>query len=515
MAGPAPLRGYFFEVRRAFSGITMSDDQPNVLLINTDQQRYDTINALGYSHMDTPNLDRLVEEGITFTNCHITAPSCAPSRASLFTGYYPHTTGVHANGDEWRHGWVGDLSDAGYYTVNVGKMHTSPYDADMGFDERYIVENKDRYLGDVPSDEPPLPSERYYQDEWDKALRARGLLKQQREFYRKWDDYEERMGAVDWELPKDAHPDVFVGQFAVDWLDRTPKLDQPLFMEIGFPGPHPPFDPTPEVAEKYMDRDLPLPKIDPADIDSQPPALQALREHHAEVDHDSVNYTLDPTEEQFHRLRAYYDANVDMIDEQVGAIMDALEANGYGEDTVVIFTSDHGEMLGNHGHIQKWTMFEEVTRVPTIVWSPGRFDSGRQMDELCQLFDLGPTILELAGVDAPDSMEAESLLPALQGEDWAGREYAYAEHARTGILQETEFMTMVRSEDWKLVHFLGEENGQLFDLSADPDERENLWNDPDAAEKKAELLAQLREWHIRSTHQTADLRRAYVPADER
>ena len=482
----------------------MSTDRPDILFILTDQQRLDTIGALGNSWMDTPNLDRLVEEGVTFTDCHVTAPSCAPSRASLFTGHYPHTTGVFENGDTWRHSWVEDLSEAGYYTLNVGKMHTAPYETPMGFDERYVVENKDRYLADVPDVEPPLPSDRYYLDEWDKALRARGLLKQQREFYRKREDYAERLGAFEWTLPADAHPDVFVGELAIDWLDRMPKLDRPVFMEIGFPGPHPPYDPLPEYAERYMDRALPLPDIDENDIGSQPPPLQALRDHHAGIDHDSVSFDLDPSEEQLHRLRAYYDANVTMIDEQVGRILDALETNGYGEEMVVIFTTDHGEMLGDHGHIQKWTMYEEVTHVPAIVWSPGRFAGDRRIDDLCQLFDLGPTVLELADVPVPGSMAARSLLPAIEGGDWSGREYVYAEHARTGILQGTEFMTMVRSEDWKLVHFLGETFGQLFDLSADPAERENRWDDPDAAGKKRELLAQLREWRVRSGYESAD-----------
>jgi arylsulfatase A-like enzyme len=162
----------------------MPDQPPNIVFITTDQQRYDTVNALGAEFMDTPNLDRLVEEGVTFIDCHITAPSCAPSRASLFTGYYPHTTGIFRNGDRWTHSWIEDLSDSGYYTVNIGKMHTAPYDAPMGFDERYEVENKDRYLAAVPGGEPPLPGEKFYLDEWDRALQTRGYLKQQREFYR-------------------------------------------------------------------------------------------------------------------------------------------------------------------------------------------------------------------------------------------------------------------------------------------------------------------------------------------
>ena len=148
-------------------------NQPNIILIITDQQRYDTINALGYPHMDTPNLDRLANEGVSFDNCHITAPSCAPARASLFTGYYPHVTGILANGDRWRRSWVENLADAGYHCVNIGKMHSNPFETPLGFHERYVVENKDRYL-----------EGRYYFDEWDKALAARGHVKQQRELYR-------------------------------------------------------------------------------------------------------------------------------------------------------------------------------------------------------------------------------------------------------------------------------------------------------------------------------------------
>jgi len=478
-------------------------DRPNVVFITTDQQRFDTVAALGADHMDTPNLDRLVEEGVEFTDCHVTAPSCAPSRASLFTGYYPHTTGIYKNGDRWTRSWVEDLSESGYYTVNVGKMHTAPYDTHLGFDERYEVENKDRYLGDVPAGEPPLPGEKFYLDEWDKALQARGLVKQQREFYRQWDDYEERLGAFEWELPEDAHPDVFVGDFVTRWLDHMPALDQPLFMEIGFPGPHPPYDPTPEYAEEYMDRDLPMPKLSPADLDGQPEPLKALRQHHQEVDHDSVTHDPEASEEQLHRQRAYYYANVAMIDEQVGQILDALEANGY-DDTVVVFTSDHGEMLTDHGHIQKWTMYDEVTRVPTMVWSPGRFEPDT-VDELVSLFDLGPTVLELADAPVDDSMEAESLVLALEGDEgWTGREVVFAEHARTGILRETEFMTMVRTDDWKLVHFVDHDEGQLFDLDADPEEEENLWNDPEVQDVKCDLVDELLTWRIESGVETAE-----------
>ena len=469
----------------------MSDERPNIIFIITDQQRFDTICAHGYDYMETPNLDRLVREGVSFKNCHVTAPSCAPSRASLFTGQFPHTTGILKNADSWTRSWIEDLSESGYRCVNVGKMHTYPYHTPLGFHERYVVENKDRYL-----------EERYYFDEWDKALKARGLVKQQREQYRKRDDYRDALGAFDWELPEDLHSDNFVGNSATWWIENYPKTE-PLFLEIGFPGPHPPYDPTPEFRDKYLDKDLPLLPVTQEELDKQPDAFKELRRHNNEIDHDSVVLDLDPTEEQRHRQRAYYLANVSMIDQKVGEIMDALEKKGYLDNSIVIFTSDHGDCLTDHGHSQKWTMYDLITRVPTIVWAPGRFEGGRDVDGLCQQMDLGPTILELAGLEVPEVMEAKSLLPALKGEEWQPRDFVYAEHGPDGILTDVEFMTMVREEKWKLVHFLNESCGQLFDLEADPDEVNNLWDDPDHLDKKRELLDQLRDWRIESGCKTA------------
>jgi len=470
----------------------MADPRPNIIFIITDQQRYDTINALGYDHMDTPNLDRLVREGVSLTDCHVTAASCAPARASLFKGYYPHTSGILKNADRWRRSWIELLNDAGYHCTNVGKMHTWPFETELGFDERYVVENKDRYL-----------EGRYYFDEWDKALAARGLVKQQRELYRQLPDYRQRLGAFEWELPEDTHPDTFVGDMALWWINSYPPT-QPLFLQIGFPGPHPPYDPVPRYAEPYLKKELPLLEVTQDELDNQPPPLQELRRHNAEIDHDSVVLDLNPTHEQRHRQRAYYLANVTMIDEKVGQIMEALERRGYLDNAVVIFTSDHGDCLTDHGHSQKWTMYDQITRVPLMAWSPQRFPAGRRIDALCQQMDLGPTILELAGIPIPPTLEAVSMLPALEGADWNGRNFVFAEQAKDGILTGCEFMTMVRNKAWKLVHFLDEPYGQLFDLLHDPREIHNRWADPAAQSIKQELLAVLREWRIRSGLKTAD-----------
>ncbi|MEM7144368.1 MAG: sulfatase-like hydrolase/transferase [Verrucomicrobiota bacterium] len=467
--------------------------RPNIVFIITDQQRYDTIAALGYDHVDTPNLDRLVREGVSFSQCHVTAPSCAPSRASLFTGYYPHTTGILKNADRWTRSWVERLAgEAGYHCVNIGKMHTWPFTTPCGFHERQVVENKDRYL-----------EGRYFFDEWDKALAARGLVKQQRETYREREDYREALGAFTWELPADMHSDVFVGDRASWWLRHYPRTE-PLFLQVGFPGPHPPYDPTPEYLERYAERDVPLDEVSAEDLEGQPEAFKRMREHNCEVDHDSVVHQLEPSEDARLRQRRHYLANVTMIDDEVGKIMAALEETGYLENTVIVFTSDHGDCLTDHGHSQKWTCYEQVTRVPMLVWGAG-VQQGREVNDLVSLMDIGPTVLELAGLEPEATMEAESVLGALRGDEgWRGRDCVYAEQARDGNFGYASWMTMARTERWKLVHLLGEEDGQLFDLEGDPGEVRNLWFDEGHAEVKREMVARMLDWRMASGLDTAE-----------
>lgn len=476
--------------------VAADDDRPHIVFIITDQQRYDTIAALGYPHVDTPNLDRMVREGISFDQCHVTAASCAAARASLFKGYFPHTTGILKNADMWRRSWIERLNDSGYYCTNIGKMHSWPFQTELGFHERFVVENKDRYL-----------EGRYFFDEWDRALRYRGLVKQQREQYRQRDDYASALGAFDWQLPDDTHPDMFVGDMAKWWIESKPLI-KPLFLQIGFPGPHPPYDPLPRYSEPYLEKELPLLSVTQAELDAQPAALKELRQHNHDIDHDSVIMSLNPSRAQRHRQRAYYLANVTMIDEKVGQVINALDRKGYLGNTIVIFTSDHGDCLTDHGHSQKWTMYEQITRVPMIVWDPSgkqKFGKPRRIEKLVQQMDIGPTILQWAGIDVPDDWEAVSLADAFDPQtEFAGRPYVYCEQSGDGVLTGTRFMTMVRDATHKLVHFLDQPDGQLFDLVSDPDELQNLWNDSSAATHQARLLNELREWRIRSGLHTKD-----------
>lgn len=463
---------------------------PNIVFIITDQQRLDTIQANGFDYMETPHLDRLVNEGAYFENMYVTSPSCSPSRASLFTGVYPHTNGVFRNDEPWPYCWVQELADNGYRCVNVGKMHTMPIEASFGFHERHVVENKDR-------DHPNLP---FYLDNWDKALRARKVNKPSRVSYSKQDNYEDSLGAFVWEHDEDLHADVFVGQTACWWLERY-NGNEPFFLQIGLPGPHPPYDPTQEYLDKYINKDLPEPIIETTP-ESQPSALHALRKNHLEGGHDAIKHLKAPTKKQTHKQRAHYYANVSMIDTQVGSIIDSLEKRNVLDNTVIIFTTDHGDCLNDHGHSQKWNMYEQSVHIPAIVWSPKRIQPKQRFKELVSLMDFGPTILDLAGIKVPSWMEAKSFKGLLEGNDYTPRTHIFSEHSDDLILTDTQFMTMIREKNWKLIHFVDSDEGQLFDLDNDPQELDNLWNKIEFTNIKQELLNQILLWRIRSTRET-------------
>tara|TARA_R110002126_G_scaffold176641_2_gene325458 strand:+ start:33439 stop:34872 length:1434 start_codon:yes stop_codon:yes gene_type:complete len=468
--------------------------QPNIVFLITDQQRYDTISALGYPHVDTPNLDRLVTEGVHFTRCYAAAPSCVPARASLFSGYYPHTTGVLNNAASWQKGWIEDLSAAGYDCVNVGKMHTQPMDAQAGFRARMIVENKDRSMAKRGRD---------FIDEWDKAIQKAGFEKPGLPTYSKLNDYADRLGAFDWPLPRDLHSDVFVADLAIDWIEKS-RLEAPFFLQVGFPGPHPPYDPTEEDVEPYLGRDLKIRPVSDGDLQSQPVAFQRLAAKHAAGDHDAVRHKIDAPEQERHRQRAYYLANVTMIDAQVGKIIDALEKAGQLDDTIIVFTSDHGDSLGDHGHSQKWTMYEEVIKLPLIIWGPGAFAAKGPVDGLVQHMDVAPTLFELAGITFPEGREALSFAKALRGEPFEGREAIYCEQGLDVVFQFSKFVSMVRTSRWKYVHLLDEDFGQLFDLLEDPLEENNLWCDPDKSAIREDMHERLFNWRLESGYQTRD-----------
>ncbi len=464
---------------------------PHIILIITDQQRADTIAALGAPWMYTPALDRLVREGVAFQNCFASSPVCVGSRASLFTGMFPHAEGVFTNFHPWQPTWVRWLADAGYHCASIGKMHINPYDALGGFHQRFVVENKDRPLFLEEHD-------RAFYDEWDKALHARRLRKPSR--YTRYsedpDGYRAALGAYLWTLDEDMHADMFVGDHAIWWLEER-KAQSPLFLQIGFPGPHPPYDPVARHLARYERADLPLPAVAGEELARQPRAHGELRRNMIRNNYDSVAWQEHPAREALLRLRRYYAANVSMIDEKVGEILDTLGRKGYLDNAIVVFTSDHADALGDHGHIQKWTMYDCVERVPLIFWSPAHVKPEAPRDGLVQLMDVAPTLLEAAGVSVPDHWEATSLWSGIARGEACEREVVYAELARDHIQTGAEFVVMRRDHDWKVVYYLGEPEGELYDLREDPQEVCNLWTSVAHSGVRARLVGEVQEWAIR------------------
>ncbi|MDP0494583.1 MAG: sulfatase-like hydrolase/transferase [Verrucomicrobiota bacterium JB024] len=448
----------------------MPEQPPNIILIMTDQQRWDALACAtgGWGH--TPNLDRLAREGVLFEQCYCAAPSCVPSRASFFNTDWPSSIGPMKNGDRWATSWVSQLQAAGYRTFNVGKMHTQPFDAPCGFDQRFIVENKDRFS-----------TPRFY-DDWDKHLKQRGIHPPTRLTYKEHPEYTTALGAIAWPLEKDLHWDHFVPDMAkwlIDDLD-----DKPVFLQIGFPGPHTPYDPPPEYLDLIDESSLPLPPDYDAGKDIPP--LSTYRDIMIHGNHDGIMWSDHPSREQLLRLRKYYAANVALIDEQVGQILDHLRAKGILDNAVVVFTSDHGDALGDHGQIQKWTMYDCITRIPAIAWAPGRLPAGERSQALTAQMDLVPMIFELAGLTLDKPGSARSALSVLQGEARA-REYVFAEHGGCNMLPDIEKVAMIRTREWKLVAYPNREYGELYDLRNDPDEVNNRWADPACAAERARL----------------------------
>ena len=463
--------------------------RPNIILIMTDQQRFDTIGAWGYDYMTTPAQDRLVREGLSFRNAFCPGATCVASRAAIFTGMYGHNTGAYSF-DHWadHRNWVEDLNDAGYHCVNMGKMHFAPRDVAGGFHERVIVENPtSKHLDNGQAD-----------DDWGRYLRIHGV---DRPNDRNLSDPEwlQKYQGVPWHLEEKLHSDVFIGDSALAWI-RDYQSEQPFFLQVGFTGPHEPWDPLPRHLALYEGREVPPRIAREGELDDKPPQHAAHRQMHATTTHESVIDMYSPDEEDIARMRRHYYAKITTVDEQLGRVIDALEERGFLDNSLLLFCSDHGELLGDHWMAYKWLMYDPIVHVPLIVRDGRRDRAGEEIDDLVSLMDLGPTILAAAGVEAPSYLEGRSLVPYMEGpgEDFAPREWVYCED---------NYQLMMRGELYKLVYYIGQDQGELYDLERDPHELWNLWDGAEHHALQRDLLAQLLRWLASSTYYNAGYRR--------
>ena len=432
-------------------------DRPNVLFIMTDQQRRDTVGPDKPAAIRTPTSDRLVADGCVFTHAFCQGPICVPSRASFLTGKYVHQHRLfHNNGylpdDETT--WADLLARAGYYTLAVGRTHT----IHKGF-EHMPVPVGNSYLDFV---------ERLYQSGW-------------REFLY---DHDQPMPYPD---DKEQFVEFRRTQVACDALCDLKDRATPFAMFLGYCAPHGPFVVPEPYASMYAETALPEPAVPEVDTslpdyaEGQQRFLDKMRAGGAR------------------RCARYYYGMVSMIDECVGRVLGRLEELGLRESTIVIFTSDHGEMLGDHGRWAKGNIYEQSVRVPFVMAGPG-IPAGMTCPALIESVDVFPTLLDYAGVEMPNHayrVRGRSLRPLVEGTDT---------RIKDAVFSQLPDWIMVRTDRWKLGYGYpagdcytdvpARYTGILFDLANDPDERHNRFDDPACADVRNDMLRRLVDFHL-------------------
>ncbi len=462
-------------------------DFPNILWICTDQQRYDTIGALGNPHVSTPNIDRLVQQGVAFTHAYCRSPICTPSRTSFLTGMYPSTVHVNGNGNaffpETPPLVTRTLSEAGYHCGLIGKLHLA---SAYGRIEPRINDGYSYWqYSHAPRDDW---KEGHDYADW---VRSKGYI----------------LGELTRNIegvPAELHQTTWCAEKTIEFIRQ--ECDGPWLASVNIYDPHPPFNPPQVYREMFNPAKMPGSLFRKTDLQQQKKLeavdFQSKCQSPEELDIRNPIQPQSPLPESrteraslgkrdAKTLQAAYYAMIKLIDDQLGRIMEVLEETGQRQHTVVIFTSDHGEMLGDHGLIQKGCRFYEgLVRVPLIFSCPGYFEQGLKSEALVELLDKAPTLLELAGLEVPERMQGRSLLPILRGQADPNpqRQFVRCEYYDALDQPDGTFSTMYRNQRHKLVVYHGHQHGELYDLQEDPHEFDNLWDQPENQSLKLDLL---------------------------
>jgi len=453
--------------------------QPNVLFLMTDQQRFDTIAALGNPHIYTPNLDRLTARGVTFTNAYSPCPVCVPARYTIRTGCEPPTTAVFSNARpqpvagqaETMTGRCGPylaetMRGLGYRTFGIGKFHTLPWDEDLGYDihlhseELYSMpeqRRRDAYAAWIRTHHPAYDF-------------VEGLMGERTEMY-----YMPQMSP----MPAEATVERWAAERAIEQIRVSDG--KPYFGFVSFIGPHPPVAPPNPFNRKY-------------DPDRMPsPVRGALPTDHMDEQIPWMNYAIwaeDVNDSHARVLKARYYGEISYIDDCIGRILDAVEARGDAENTLICFFADHGDHLGDHHAWQKESYFEASCHIPFLVSWPARLPAGKRRGELASLTDLFGLATSAAG--KRQFREGADLLGLLDGRAPARTQFL-GYYARPGSPQ---FKIMVRRDRYKYIYMANGGREQLFDLGEDPNELSNL------AAKRSALLSELRSLATKACDRT-------------
>jgi len=449
---------------------------PNILWICADQQRFDTISGLNNQHVRTPNLQKLMGESVTFTHAFVQNPVCSPSRASFLTGRYPHTTGLRANGQRIRPNErlvTRILADHGYTCGLAGKMHLSPCEG--GRNEERIDDGYQAFWWSHDlSDQWPG------KNMWHVWLKDKGI---------KWPEAPPRTPA--WGVPIDPAytQTAWCSEMAMQFM-RQQRNFNPWLMSVNIFQPHHPFWPTKDYFDRYDPDKLPSPAFHQGELDSKP--VYQRVDHQGAYGGTAISFA--KTDDLTHRkVTAAYYAMIEQVDTEVGRMLKTLEDTGQADNTIVIYMSDHGEMLGDHGIYLKGPYFYDCAmRVPLMIRWPGRYKAGLRSDALVEMVDLVPTLLDAAGIPVHSGVQGRSLTRVLTGQSTKHRDSVYSEHFDSSSLYQTPPMAAcIRTERHKLTYFHNSPAGELYDLEKDPGEVENLWVSPRAKDIRQEMMEKL------------------------
>ena len=455
--------------------------KPNIVFIFPDQQRGDVVGYAGNPVVKTPNLDRLARESVTFSRCITNGPVCMPARMSIMSGKHVCEHGTWDNnidGDPSTPNHVRNIRDAGYRTSLIGKVHLHVRKQGDGHsrDHAYKMHawgwDDSHELRDIMA---YVSAECYFTD----FLRERGHLDAFRSYMEIIVRGENQRTLLPWETPPSALPidedlDMYTAQKAVEWIEDYSD-DKPFYLQVNFPGPHNPFDSPAEVRALYDPEQMPPAILE----DTSGPISPRVQ---SSLDGSRLN---NMTLSQERLMRAYYYAKVTHIDHGIGMVVDALERQGVLEDTWIIYTSDHGEMLGDHRCRNKGVFYEGALNIPLCIRPPGG-SNGWQSRALTDQLDVVETMLDVAGARTLDGAEYRSSLTdkILDGEDASG-----AQKGKEVVYSEVRLCSMVRNDRFKMsVDSLTREPLDLYDMEEDPSEVRNLVLEPTHKDVRAELL---------------------------
>ncbi|MEC5128602.1 sulfatase [Verrucomicrobiales bacterium BCK34] len=442
------------------------EQKPNVLLFMADDLNT-ALSGYGHPQCKTPRLDELAARGVRFESMHCQYPVCGASRASMLTGLYPYTNGMLGNEGDLRENLPDVVTlpqlfrNNGYRVGRVSKMYHVgiPHEIIAGTSDHDDAESWDEVVN-ITAPEQNAPGIR---TEWSPK-----------------DTGSQTFTGVEASTGDLEHADGMAAEAAIEFLKRN--RDKPFFLGCGFVRPHVPLVAPSKYFDLY-DRDAMIAPVVPKDDLDDVPGV--IREYKA-----NSRYGVTP---ELHKglLEAYY-SSVSYMDAQVGRVLDALDELGLRENTIIIFSSDHGYLLGEHNKFQKQHLFEEATRVPFILSAPWMKDShGKATEEITELVDLYPTVAELAGLTPPSQLQGQSFVPLLENVEtgsWA-KDLAFSISRNGG--------ESIRTEGWRYTHWgYGKKGDELYDRSSDPGEFKNLASDPRYAEQLERMKSLLIEKRV-------------------